>query len=160
MKLKNVLFVVRDIEESKAFYRELFGLEVVNDFGENVILTEGLVLQEQKQWEKWIDQEVVSGGNDTELYFEENDLDVFLEKLENSRWKIKYMNCCMEQDWGQRVIRMYDLDYHMIEIRESMEYVIRRYLKLGMSCGEVARKTQYPLGIIEEISNIHERLFE
>ena len=54
MKLKNILFVVKDIEQSKAFYKELFGLQVVSDFGENVILTEGLVLQEQKLWEKFL----------------------------------------------------------------------------------------------------------
>lgn len=44
MRLKNVLLVVKDIEVSKAFYRELFGLQVLTDFGRNVILTEGLVL--------------------------------------------------------------------------------------------------------------------
>ncbi len=47
MKLKNVLLTVKDIEISKTFYKELFSLSVVTDFGENVILTEGLVLQEK-----------------------------------------------------------------------------------------------------------------
>ena len=42
MRLKNILIVVTDIERSKAFYKELFGLEVVVDFDGNVILTEGL----------------------------------------------------------------------------------------------------------------------
>lgn len=32
MKLKNILIVVNDIEKSKAFYRDLFGLRVVTDF--------------------------------------------------------------------------------------------------------------------------------
>ena len=31
MKLKNVLIVVKDIERSKKFYRDLFGLEMVLD---------------------------------------------------------------------------------------------------------------------------------
>lgn len=48
MKLKNILIVVNDIEVSKRFYKSLFGLDVVTDFGGNVILTEGLVLQERK----------------------------------------------------------------------------------------------------------------
>ena len=48
MRLKNTLIVVEDIERSKAFYRELFGLSVVTDFGDNVILTEGLVLPGEK----------------------------------------------------------------------------------------------------------------
>ena len=29
MKLKNVLIVVNDVEKSKAFYKDLFGLETV-----------------------------------------------------------------------------------------------------------------------------------
>ena len=37
MKLKNILFVVNDIEKSKKFYQELFGLRVITDFGENVL---------------------------------------------------------------------------------------------------------------------------
>ena len=44
MKLKNILFVVDDIEVSKKFYKDLFGLCVTLDMGENVMLTEGLVL--------------------------------------------------------------------------------------------------------------------
>ena len=47
MRLKNILIVVKDIEKSKRFYKELFGLELVADFGENVVLTEGLALQEK-----------------------------------------------------------------------------------------------------------------
>lgn len=37
MKLKNVLIVVKDIERSKRFYRELFGLETVLDNDGNLI---------------------------------------------------------------------------------------------------------------------------
>lgn len=48
MKLKNVLIVVKDIEKSKKFYYNLFGLDVVLDSDGNVIMTEGLVLQEEK----------------------------------------------------------------------------------------------------------------
>ena len=59
--LKNILIVVSDIEKSKAFYQEYFGLIVKNNFGENVILTEGLVLQEQKIWEQLIETHTVIG---------------------------------------------------------------------------------------------------
>lgn len=149
MKLKNILIVVDDIEKSKAFYRDLFGLNVVTDFGENVILTEGLVLQERKLWEGFTDKEVIKGGNDAELYFEENDIDGFLEKLEGSGYSIEYVNPPMEHDWGQRVIRIYDPDRHVIEIGESMEYVARRFLKSGMTAQEAADKTQLPLSQVE-----------
>ena len=46
MKLKNVLIVVNDMERSIRFYKELFGLQVILDQDGNVIMTEGLVLQD------------------------------------------------------------------------------------------------------------------
>lgn len=151
MKLKNILLVVSDIEKSKAFYHDLFGLEVIADFDGNVILTEGLVLQEKGIWEKFIEQKTLYGGNDAELYFEENYIDEFLEKLEESQYDIAYVNGFMEHDWGQRVIRIYDPDKHVIEIGESMDYVVRRLLRTGMSPEQVAKKTQLPLSQIEEL---------
>lgn len=54
MKLKNILIVVKDIEKSKQFYHDLFGLDMVLDNDGNMILTEGLVLQDEKIWKKHI----------------------------------------------------------------------------------------------------------
>lgn len=118
MKLKNFLMVVNDIETSKTFYQELFGLQVLNDLGENVILTEGLVLQEKKLWEESIEKSVSFSGNDAELYFEETDMDSFLQKLNQSKWSIEYVNPLVQDNFGQRVIRLYDPDKHVIEVRE------------------------------------------
>ena len=54
MKLRNVLIVVKDIEKSIKFYHELFGLDLIFDNDGNVIMTEGLVLQDKKIWEKFV----------------------------------------------------------------------------------------------------------
>lgn len=151
MHLKNILIVVEDIEISKKFYKELFGLEVVADFGENVVLTEGLALQQRKLWETFIDKKVIRGGNDAELYFEENHIDAFLERLDNSTFDIEYLNRCKEHDWGQRIIRLYDPDRHVIEVGEEMEYVARRFLKQGMTAEQTAKKTQLPLSQVEAL---------
>lgn len=151
MHLKNILIVVEDIEISKRFYKELFGLEVVADFGENVVLTEGLALQQRKLWETFIDKKVIRGGNDAELYFEDNHIDAFLERLDNSTFDIEYLNRCKEHDWGQRVIRLYDPDRHVIEVGEEMEYVARRFLKQGMTAEQTAKKTQLPLSQVEAL---------
>lgn len=126
MKLKNVLIVVEDIEVSKKFYQDIFGLQVMTDFGRNVILTEGLVLQEKALWEEFVQRKVVPGGNGMELYFEHNDLDAFAEKLYASGYEITYINRLMEHEWGQRVIRFYDPDMHVIEVGESLEYISRK----------------------------------
>ena len=56
MKLKNILLVVKDIEKSKQFYRDLFGLSVILDQEGNVILTEGLVLQDEKIWKEHLEK--------------------------------------------------------------------------------------------------------
>ena len=76
MKLKNPLLAVRDMERSKAFYREVLGLHVVMDFGANVTLTGGLCLQTLETWAEFLGKEadeVRFGGDDSEVYFEEDD---------------------------------------------------------------------------------------
>lgn len=116
MKLKNVLIVVNDIGKSIAFYRDLFGLQVVLDNDGNVIMTEGLVLQDAKIWQRFTEKEVVQKNNATELYFEERDIEAFAKKLESSEYPIEYVNRLMTHSWGQKVIRFYDLDGNLIEV--------------------------------------------
>lgn len=118
MKLKNIVIVVKDIERSKQFYKELFGLDVILDQEGNVILTEGLVLQEVKVWEQTIGQDVVWKNHASELYFEETDLDLFLEKLQQYEQKIQYVYLPEEGESKKRAVRLYDLDGNMIEVGE------------------------------------------
>ena len=92
MKLRNVLIVVSDIEESINFYRDLFGLQVVLNNDGNVIMTEGLVLQDKNIWKDFLEKDVVPQNNMTELYFEEKNIEDFFEKLNNSRYEIQYVN--------------------------------------------------------------------
>jgi catechol 2,3-dioxygenase-like lactoylglutathione lyase family enzyme len=116
MKLKNVLIVVKDIERSRQFYHDLFGLEMVLDNDGNMILTEGLVLQEEKYWTKFLGREIVPENNASELYFEESNIEGFAAKLEKYYPKVKYVNRLMTHSWGQKVIRFYDPDGNLIEV--------------------------------------------
>lgn len=120
MKLKNILIVVKDIEASKKFYKELFGLEVILDNDGNVILTEGLVLQAKSIWQSFIDKDIVFENNATELYFEEKDIEGFVEKLNRLYPEIKYVNELIQHSWGQKVVRFYDLDGNLIEVGTPM----------------------------------------
>ena len=79
MKLKNILIVVKDIEKSKQFYHDLFGLNVILDNDGNMILTEGLVLQEEKIWKSFLEKEIIQRNNSCELYFEEKDIEAFVQ---------------------------------------------------------------------------------
>ena len=121
MKLKNILIVVSDIEKSKKFYKDLFGLEVILDNDGNVILTEELVLQDRKIWEQFLEKEIIPENNASELYFEEPDIENFVEKLDNYSEPIKYVNRLMEHSWGQKVVRFYDLDGNLIEVGTPMK---------------------------------------
>ena len=116
MKLKNVLIVVKDIEKSKQFYHDLFGLDVLLDNDGNVILTEGLVLQDEKIWRKFLGEDIISKCNSCELYFEEQDIESFVEKLEKIYPGVQYVNRLMMHSWGQKVVRLYDLDGNLIEV--------------------------------------------
>ena len=120
MKLKNVLIVVKDIEKSRKFYHDLFGIDLVLDNDGNMILTEGLVLQDEKIWKSFLDRDVIPKSNSCELYFEEQDIEAFIEKLEKSYPAIEYVNRLMTHSWGQRVIRFYDPDGNLIEVGTPM----------------------------------------
>lgn len=116
MKLKNILIVVKDIEKSKQFYHDLFGLDVILDNDGNVILTEGLVLQDEKIWKTFLEKDRTPKSNSCELYFEERDIEAFAEKLEKQYPSIEYVNRLITHSWGQKVIRFYDLDGNLIEV--------------------------------------------
>lgn len=119
MRLKNILMVVSDMERSLMFYKELFSLEAIRQFEGNVILTQGLVLQERAGWEKLTGKAVSFGGCDSELYFETGDLEMFQQKLDNSGLEIQYMCRLTTYEWGQKAIRFYDPDGHLIEVGEA-----------------------------------------
>ncbi len=120
MKFKNVLIVVKDIEKSRKFYHDVFGIDLVLDNDGNMILTEGLVLQDEKIWRSFLDRDIVPKSNSCELYFEEQDIEAFIEKLEKLYPDIEYVNRLMTHSWGQRVIRFYDLDGNLIEVGTPM----------------------------------------
>ena len=82
MKLKNPRLVVTDIDRSVEFYKKVFGLHIIMDFGANKTLTGGLALQTAETYKEFIGTSDISfGGNNFELYFEEDDFDKFADKL-------------------------------------------------------------------------------
>ena len=120
MRLRNILVIVKDIERSIRFYHDLFGLDIVLGNDGNIILTEGLVLQDEKIWCEFVNKDIVHKNNSTELYFEEKDIEAFVKKLEKLYPKIEYVNHLMTYSWGQKVVRFYDLDGNLIEVRTPM----------------------------------------
>lgn len=116
MRLRNVLIVVNDIEKSKKYYHDLFGLTMILDNDGNMILTEGLVLQDIKYWKEFLGRDIIPQNNHCELYFEERDIEAFDEKLKALYPETIYANPLMTHSWGQKVIRFYDPDGNLIEV--------------------------------------------
>lgn len=152
MQVKSYLLVTADLEKSKSFYQEVMGLNIDLDLGAHVILSGGLCLQTLASWQDFIGvdgAEIAFGGKDGEIYFEEDDLDNFLTKLQGISG-IQYVHPLMEHRWGQRVIRFYDPDSHIIEVGESLEVVCSRFLADGMTAEEVAARMDMPAGWVEQ----------
>lgn len=145
MKYKCPLIVVENLEKSRTFYETFLGQKVIMDFGANITFEGDFALQTKVSWLEFIgktEQDLLKKSNVFELYFEEEDFDAFLERLELSEAPL--LHPCVEYSWGQRVIRFYDPDSHVIEVGESIEQVVKRYLGLGMTVVEVSAKTQMP----------------
>ena len=81
----------------------------------------------------------MSKSNNAEIVFEEQDFDGFLRRLEEYP-DMEYLGEVIEHSWGQRVIRFYDPDGHIIEVGEDMKMVIKRFLASGMTMEKISVK--------------------
>ena len=153
MKYTCTVISVTDINAARKFYEDLFGLELYQDYGINVSFTCGLALQQDFDWLVNLPKEsIVKKPNNAELCFEEQDFDGFLDKLKKYP-HIEYLGEVVEHSWGQRVIRFYDIDGHIIEVGEDMKTVIKRFLISGMTMEEVSAKMDVSIADLEKLLN-------
>ena len=120
MKFTGTVISVSDVNASRKFYQDLFGLELYQDYGINISFTCGLSLQQEFDWLIGAPKEtVMKRSHNMELAFETRDFDGFLEKLEQYPG-IEYLGEVIEHSWGQRVVRFYDPDGNLIEVRSPV----------------------------------------
>jgi uncharacterized glyoxalase superfamily protein PhnB len=146
MKFICPLIVVNNMGASRSFYEKVLNQNVQFDFGENVLFESGFAIHLKSHFSDLIntgENDIIEKSNNFELYFEEEDLESFLQKLEDFGI-VEYMHGLKEQTWGQRVIRFYDPDKHIVEVGEPMESVVKRFLNEGLSVEETAKRTSMP----------------
>lgn len=149
MNYTSTLLAVSDLGKSLRFYREVLGLEVIQDFGANVTLTGGIALQTLNTWREFIGGKPVTLRSHTgELYFEEEDMDGFLERLKTQ--EVSYVHPPLEHRWGQRVVRLYDPDGHIVEVGEDMTRVVKRFAAGGMTPEQIAQRMDVSLAYVRE----------
>lgn len=140
------LIVVNEMKASRSFYENILNQKVQFDFGENESFESGFAIHLKSHFSNLInisENDILKKSNNFELYFEEEDMDSFLQKLEEIS-SIEYVHGLKEQPWGQRVIRFYDPDKHIVEVGEPMESVVKRFLSKGLSIEETSKRTLMP----------------
>lgn len=149
MKYGGVLLAVKNMKESRRFYEEILNQKVTFDMGTNVCFENGLALQEGYHEIIGIsNEEIHQKSNNFQIYFEVEDIEMWVKKLEEQN-NIQYVHKCKEYPWGQRGMRIYDIDDNIVEIAETMDAAVKRFLNQGLSIEEVSKKTMYPIDIIE-----------
>ena len=149
MKYTGTLIAVTDMEKSKAFYRDVLGLAVTADFGANVTLDGGVVLQTMETWKELIQSDEIALNNHAmELYFEETDMDTFLSHLQNRG--VSYVHPPLEHSGGQRAVRFYDPDRHIIEVGEDITMVVKRFAAQNMTVAQIAKRMDVPEDFVRQ----------
>jgi hypothetical protein len=148
MKYVCALITVRDITRSRNFYEDFLRQKVKHDFGENVVYEGGFAIHLESHFSALIDNKrIITGGNNCELYFEDDDLESLMAEL-----RIREIECVhemREQPWRQRVVRFYDPDRHIIEVGESMQHLSYRLSLDGFVVEDIARIINMPFDFVQ-----------
>lgn len=133
---------VSDIRRSLEFYTNILGLAVRMDMGTNVILEHGITLWQVNSSHviaRALGAVNLSEGSRFELYFETGDIEAVVSSLKEGG--VRFLHAIHEEPWGQRTLRVFDPDGHLIEIGESMKVFLGRMRSTGMSVDEIAART-------------------
>lgn len=150
MKLISSVLFVKDMQASRHFYETVLGQKVLMDHGPNVGFDGGFALWQVEHAHQMIfGGPKLMGNANLELYFETDHLDEALVAL--NAQNVKLIHPLVEQPWGQRVIRFYDPDEHIVEIGEPMPAVIFRLAGGGLSSAQIAERTSMPEEIVKQI---------
>lgn len=148
MKYGCTLIAVRDMEKSLQFYKDLFGLEVVLDLGENKTLNCGLGLQKDlDQLVGFAADTMKFRSNTMELYFETEDFDGFMSLLDTYP-QVERLHEPKTYPWLQRGIHIFDPDGHLIEVSESMYSVACKQFAEGKDIEETSALIMHPTDLV------------
>lgn len=150
LKFNAPLIVVDDMARSRHFYEQLLGQKVKFDFGPNVQF-DNFSIHLKSHFQSLLGAEaqypVTAKAHWGELYFEADEIEPIYQRLNGEG--IEFIHPICEQPWGQRVMRFYDPDGHVIEIGETMEAAVQRLYGQGLSNDLIMERTGMPRGFVE-----------
>jgi len=151
MKFICPLITVSDIKRSRDFYEKLLNQKVKYDFGENVTFHGDFAIHLKSHFKELIDnKEIKQGGHNFELYFEFDEIEKLVNTLKTSN--VVFVHELREQAWKQKVVRFYDPDNHIIEVGESMEHLVFRLQKEGLSIKQISKLTGMSVALVNDLS--------
>jgi catechol 2,3-dioxygenase-like lactoylglutathione lyase family enzyme len=151
LKFVSPLIVVEDMARSRQFYEQLLGQQVKFDFGVDVAFEGDFTIHLKSHFQSLLGDAskypITSKAHNGELYFDTDDLEAIYQRLQAAG--VEFIEGIQEQPWGQRAIRLYDPDGHIIEIGEPMDITVRRFHRQGWSIERIAEKTGMPREFIQ-----------
>ncbi len=156
MKFVLPLIVVEDVAVSRHFYEHCLGQKVRFDFGEDIQFEGDFSLHQKGHFQSLLGAAnrfpVTLKANAGELFFETDELEATQERLQQAG--AEFIHPIREEPWGQRVMRLYDPDGHIIEIGETLELTVVRLDKQGLSVSEINQRIGMPRDfIVQAIRN-------
>lgn len=150
-----IVLCVKDLEKSKKFYYDLFGLMVEEDFGTYISMTKGLAFQVADSWQDYLgkqEHEITYKNHASKVVFEIDNFDEVLNII-NARKDIELVHPIINYSWRQRVVRFYDPDGHIVEVGESMDIVVKRFISSGLTVEETANKINASVDCVKDSLN-------
>lgn len=151
MKYSGVCIMVEDMERAKRFYTQALSQQIVMDMEQNVTFDGGFSLQSEYDRLMGIPKtEVTQKSNSFELYFEEDNLDELVARLE-AYGDVEFKHKMKEAPWGQYSIQFYDPDGHLIEVGETMNSLVGRFSKQGLTPEQISQRTSLPVPVVLDL---------
>ena len=151
LKFVSPLIVVEDMTRSRQFYEQLLGQKVKFDFGVDVCFEGDFTIHLKSHFQSLLGEAsrypITSRAHNGELYFDTDEIELIYQRLQAA--DVEFIEGIQEQPWGQRAMRLYDPDGHILEIGEPMDITVRRFHRQGWSIERIAEKTGMPHEFIE-----------
>jgi hypothetical protein len=152
------IVAVDDIALSRFFYEKQLAQTVKYDFGVNVTFEGDFSIHLRSHLRDLLGDDnlrpITRRTHEGELTFETDEIDSVQQRLESGA--VEFIHPMREQPWGQRVLRVYDPDGHVIEIGEAMEMVVRRLQGQGLLLGQICEKTGMPESFVAQAMVSHD----
>ena len=151
LKFVSPLIVVEDMARSRQFYEQLLEQKVKFDFGVDVAFEGDFTIHLKSHFQSLLGDAtrypITPKAHNGELYFDTDEIELIYQRLQAAG--VEFIEGIQEQPWGQRAMRLYDPDGHILEIGEPMEITVQRFYRKGWSIDRIAEKTGMPPEFIE-----------